>query len=226
MSPRPNPSRPTTDKPARILIADDHHLMRAGLRAVLDAVADFNVIGEACRGTDALQMIASLEPDLVMMDVTLPELSGLQVLERLRDRKSLTRVVMLSTHADEEHAARALGLGASGFLIKDVTPAELEIAVRTALRDEVWLPACLTRALLAKMADPGVKGRPRPALTPRQREVLKRIAEGLGTREIAEHLGLSVKTIETYRAQIVARLGIQDVPGLVRYAIRHGISRL
>jgi len=210
----------------RILLADDHRLIRAGIRALLDTVAYFQVAGEARDGAEALRLVAELKPDLVIMDVAMPDLSGLQALETMRIAGSEVKVVMLSMHASEEHIIRALGLGASGYVVKDAAPGELEAAIRAALRDEIWLPSAMPRAAIDDYAERVGKRRTGDVLTPRQKQVLKLIAEGAGTREIATNLGLSVKTIETYRAQIMVRLDIQDIPGLVRYAIRHGISRL
>lgn len=216
----------TTDRPIRILLADDHHLVRAGIRALLDTLEGLQVAGEAGDGAEALRLVAELEPDLVVMDVAMPELSGLQALERMRDNALDAKVVMLSMHADEEHVVRALSLGAAGYVVKDAMPDELEAAIRTVLRGEVWLPAGLPRAALAGHEKTADSNKADPVLTRRQTEVLKRLADGASTREIAGQLGLSVKTVETYRAQVMARLGIQDLPGLVRYAIRRGLSRL
>lgn len=213
-------------KPIRLLVADDHHLVRAGIRALLQAIDDFEVVGEARDGNEALASSAELRPDIVLMDVAMPELSGLQALERLRAADPVTRVVMLSMYANEEHVIRALSLGASGYVVKDAAPCELEAAIRAALRGEIWLPAALPRAVIdGYLARVGKLDRG-GVLTQRQKQVLKLLAEGTGTRAIANALGLSVKTVETHRAQIMQRLGIQDVPGLVRYAILHGISPL
>jgi DNA-binding NarL/FixJ family response regulator len=203
--------------PIRILVADDHHLFRAGIRALLRTVDDFEVVGEARDGAEALAAISQSRPDIVLLDVAMPDLSGARVLERLRADGSETKVVMLSLHANEEYVIRALSLGAAGYVVKDAAPDELEAAIRAAMANEIWLPNAMPRA-----GGPCAGN----ALTQRQKQVLKLIAEGAGTRAIATGLGLSVKTVETHRAQIMLRLGIQDVPGLVRYAILHGISSL
>lgn len=210
----------------RILLADDHHLVRAGIRALLETVADFQIAGEASDGAEALRQADALKPDMVLMDVAMPMLSGLQALERLKEAGSPARVVMLSMYANEEHIIRALSLGAAGYVLKDAAPGELEAAIRSALRDEVWLPSAMPIEAIDGYIDRlGSRGKA-VTLTPRQRQVLKLLADGVGTRDIADRLGLSIKTIETYRAQVMTRLGIQDLPGLVRYAILHGISRL
>lgn len=212
--------------PIRILLADDHHLVRAGIRALLQTVDGLEVVDEARDGMEALRLLDQLKPDLVLMDVAMPGLSGLQALEMMRAAGSATKVIMLSMHANEEHVIRALSLGASGYVVKSAAPAELVAAIRAVMLGQTWLPAELPRAALDGYAERTGRRNPEATLTQRQRQVLKLLADGAGTREIASILGLSIKTIETYRAQIMTRLGIQDIPGLVRYAILHGISRL
>lgn len=210
----------------RILLADDHHLVRAGIRALLHAITDFEVVGEASDGAEALRLVAELQPGVVLMDVAMPDLSGLQALEHMRLAGADAKVVMLSMYSNEEHVIRALGLGASGYVVKDAAPCELEAAIRAALRGEIWLPKAMPRTAIDGYVERVGKRDAGDVLTQRQKQVLKLLAEGVGTRAIANSLGLSVKTVETHRAQIMVRLGIQDVPGLVRYAILHGISRL
>jgi len=207
--------------PVRILIADDHALVRSGLRALLQRVEDFEVVGEAANGRDALRMVRELAPDIALLDVTMPELNGIDAAASIvRDGPGNTRAVMLSMHGTCGYVRAALAAGASGYVLKDSGIDELEHALRAVARGERWVTPTLARHLDA--ADAGAAG-DRPPLTPRQREVLQLIAEGNGTRLIAEKLAVSVKTIETHRAQIMERLGIHDVAGLTRYALRIGM---
>src|SRR6185503_844517 len=179
---------------------------------------------EARDGHEALRMVAEHEPDVVLLDVSLPELNGIEVAERLRDRPG-TRVLILSMFANEEYVLRSLRAGAAGYLLKDSSVVELEAALRSVADGGSYLsPAVSGHVLAAYVRRVGEEGAPaEPTLTPRQREVLQLIAEGHGTKEIAARLCLSAKTVETHRAQLMERLGIHDVAGLVRYAIRTGI---
>ena len=208
----------------RVLLADDHALFRAGLRSLLQRIEGVEIVGEARDGHEALRMAAERKPDVVLLDVGLPELNGIEVAERLRDSPG-TRVLILSMFANEEYVLRSLRAGAAGYLLKDSSVVELEAAVRSVADGGSYLsPAVSGHVLAAYVRRVGEEGvPPEPALTPRQREVLQLIAEGHGTKEIAARLYLSAKTVETHRAQLMERLGIHDVAGLVRYAIRAGI---
>ncbi|TCJ17186.1 response regulator transcription factor [Parasulfuritortus cantonensis] len=207
-----------------IAIADDHKLVRAGLAMLIREIPGYEVVAEAGDGQEALEQALALRPDLILLDIQMPRLSGLDCLARLRAALPDTKVLMLSMHANEEHVRRALELGALGYLLKDATPTELELALRTVLSGNVWLSAVISPHVLGKAAAPAA-GR-EAELTPRQQVVLKRLAEGASVKEIAYELDLSVKTVETYRAQIMERLGLGDLPALVRYAIRNGITQL
>jgi len=208
----------------RVLLADDHALFRAGIRSLLLAIEGVEIVGEARDGHEALRLVAAHTPDVLLLDVALPELNGIEVAERLRDQPG-TRVLILSMFANEEFVLRSLRAGAAGYLLKDSSVVELEAALRSVADGGSYLsPAVSGHVLAAYVRRVGQEGAPaEPTLTPRQREVLQLIAEGHGTKDIAARLCLSAKTVETHRAQLMERLGIHDVAGLVRYAIRTGI---
>ena len=210
--------------PIRVMLADDHALFRAGIRSLLDTIEGVEIVGEARDGHEALRLVAERRPDVLLLDVALPQLNGIEVAERLRDTPG-TRVLILSMFANEEYVLRSLRAGAAGYLLKDSTVVELASALRSVADGGSYLSPAVSGHVLAayvrRVGDEGVT--PEPALTPRQREVLQLIAEGHGTKEIASRLSLSAKTVETHRAQLMERLGIHDVAGLVRYAIRAGI---
>jgi DNA-binding NarL/FixJ family response regulator len=210
---------------SRIIIADDHALVRAGFVALLRRVPEFVVIGEAANGREALRLILELEPDVALVDISMPELNGLEMTARVAAEHPRTSVLILSMHADEEYVRQALASGASGYLLKKATEAELELAVRAVAHGDTWLSPGVARPLFDGCARvPDTLRAPFEALTSRQREVLQLIAEGQSVKDVARRLDLSVKTVETHRAQIMARLRIHNVQGLVRYAIRVGIA--
>lgn len=216
----------------RIVLADDHRLVRAGLRMLLAEMPGVSVEAEASNGREALAACAANPPDLVLMDIAMPEMGGLEALREIGARHPGTRVLMLSMLASEEHVLQALQSGASGYLLKDAAPAELELAIAAVMRGETWLSSAISRPVVdgyvARISSgPAATGSadaaPAAPLTPRQMEVLRLLAEGHSTKEIAYRLDLSIKTIETHRAQIMERLDVHDLAGLVRYAIRCGL---
>jgi DNA-binding NarL/FixJ family response regulator len=212
--------------PIRILLADDHALVRAGIRTLLQSIAGLEVVGEARDGREALGQVAALRPDVLLLDITMPELNGLEVVARVVKDFPGVRVIMLSMHASEEYVWQALRVGASGYLLKDADTAELELAVKAVARGESYLsPAVSKRVIGDYIRRTGSETSSLELLTPRQREILKLIAEGKSTKECARILNISVKTVETHRAQLMERLDIHDIAGLVRYAIRVGLAR-
>jgi len=208
----------------RILLVDDHAMVRAGIRALLESLPWLEVVGETGDGPEAVRLAAELAPDAMLLDITLPGLNGLEVAARVGRLGVGTRVLVLSMHASPEYAARAFAAGALGYLNKDSAFDELAAALESIGAGRRYLCRAIDAAQVAEFerrASSGASGLDR--LTPRQRQILQLVAEGLGTRQIAEQLFLSVKTVETHRAQIMHRLDIHDVPGLVRFAIRHGL---
>ena len=210
--------------PIRLLVADDHTLVRAGLRGLLEGLTGVEVVGEAGDGHEALRLAAQLRPDIVLVDIGMPGLNGLEVAGRLATQDNAVRVLILSMHTSEEYVLRALRAGCAGYLLKRSAVSELEVAIRAVARGEVYLSPAVSRQVVDEyVARTGGATDPLEALTPRQREVLQLVAEGHTSKEIANQLGLSVKTIEAHRAQIMERLGLQDVAGLVRFAVRVGL---
>lgn len=209
----------------RILLADDHALVRAGLRALLENMTDVVVVAEASNGREALEVIRSLQPDIALMDIEMPELNGVEATLRLSQDLARTKVIVLSMHEQETYVRNALRAGASGYLLKGSLPTELELAIRAVHRGERYLSPRISGRVIdgyVSEAGPGAAD-PLERLTSRQREVLQLVAEGHSTKDIAVRLNLSVKTVETHRADIMTRLDIHDVPGLVRLAVRAGL---
>jgi DNA-binding NarL/FixJ family response regulator len=215
--------RATTPVTIRVLIADDHNLFRAGVRGLLRSFGGIDVIGEASDGNDALAQAAALKPDVLLMDVGMPGLNGIEATARVRAVTPATRVVILSMHTGEEHVLRALKAGATGYLLKDAQPDELERAVRQVARGEPYLSPAVSKYVVETYANGGGGRTALDRLTSRQREVLQLIAEGHSSKQIAQILNSSLKTVDSHRTNIMERLGIHNVPGLVRYAIRHGL---
>ena len=215
----------------RVILADDHNLVRAGLRALLKRLPDVEVVGEAANGREALALIAKERPDLALLDIGMPELNGLDAAARIAREAPRTRLVMLSMHANESYVAQAIRLGVAGYVLKESCADELPVLLRAVMAGETYLSPGVSKTLVdvlkAKLAAAGGGAGELDAagsvLTPRQREILQLIAEGKSTKEIAGALDLSVKTVETHRAQIMERLDIHEVAGLVRYAIRLGL---
>jgi DNA-binding NarL/FixJ family response regulator len=213
-------------KPIRVLLADDHALVRAGIRALLEGLAGVEVIAEASNGLDALALLKAKQPDVALVDIAMPGLNGLEVVARAAIACPHVRVLLLSMHANEEYVMQALRAGAAGYLIKGANPAELEVAVQAAARGETYLSPAVSKHVVHDVRQRAAEtDNPFERLTPRQREVLQLIAEGRTTKEIARALKIGVKTVETHRAQLMARLNIHDVAGLVRYAIRQGLVK-
>lgn len=211
-------------KPIRVLLADDHTLVLAGIRGLLTRLPEVEVVGESADGRETLRLAEALRPDIVLLDIAMPGMNGLEVAQRLADVDPAIRVVILSMHASEEYVLRALRAGAAGYLLKDSAVAELELAIRAVARGETYLsPPVSKRVVDEYVARTGGIPDPLAALTPRQREILQLVAEGHTSKDIAQRLGLSYRTIETHRNQLMKRLGVTDLTGLVRFAVRSGL---
>jgi DNA-binding NarL/FixJ family response regulator len=207
----------------RVLLADDHALVRAGIRSLLNAMNEVEVVAEASSGEEAIELVASSRPDVVLMDIAMRGITGLEAAARMRERNPEVRVVILSMHSGEEYVLQALRAGAAGYLLKDAATGELELALRSVMRGESWLSPAVSRQVVEGYVQRAGSEQATDVLTARQREVLRLVAGGKSTKEIAFLLNLSVKTVETHRAQIMERLNIRDVAGLVRYALRTGL---
>ncbi len=208
----------------RIVIADDHTIVRGGIRLLLESLEGVQVVGEAADGHQALELVLKLQPDVLVADIAMPGLSGLDLVRRLNEQSLPTQTVILSMHADEEYVHRAIAAGARGYVLKGSGIEELGIAVQSVFRGEVFLSPAITRPIVESYLDRGgSRMTPGAELTPRQREVLRLIAEGETTKAVANRLGISPKTVEAHRTQLMERLKIFDVAGLVRYAIRAGL---
>lgn len=208
----------------RIILADDHTLIRSGIRSLLDGLENIEVVAEASNGLDAIALVEKHRPDLALLDIAMPGMNGLEAADRIAALRLDTKVVILSMHQDEEYVKRALKSGASGYLLKDAGIEELEIAIRAVARGESFLSPAASKHLIADFRKRSeAESRIDEILSPRQIEVLRMIAEGENTKSIARKLEISVKTVESHRAQLMNKLEIHDVAGLVRHAIKIGL---
>jgi DNA-binding NarL/FixJ family response regulator len=208
----------------RVILADDHALVRAGIRALLEKLPDIEVAGEANNGREAIELIKLQAPSLILLDISMAELSGLEALSRIVKEFPAVKVLILSAHANEEYVLRALRDGAAGYMVKDAAAQELELAIKAVMQGNTYLSPSISHTLVERyLQNSAGKEGFLEQLTARQREILQLVAEGRNTKEIAATLGISVKTVEAHRLQLMARLDIHDVPGLVRYAIRSGL---
>ncbi|MGY4493530.1 response regulator transcription factor [gamma proteobacterium L18] len=214
----------------KLLLVDDHSLIRAGVRALVADIPGYAVIGEASDGAQLLDMVQRLDPDIVLLDLSMRDTGGLEALGRLQAARSRSKVLILSMHTDPEMIMQALEMGAHGYLLKDTTAVELEQALDALRGNERYLSPAIAHTVINQALIRVQGNKPELAenhnLTPRQLEILRLIVRGKSTREIASGLGLSVKTVETHRSQIMKRLQIFDVAGLVLFAVRERIISL
>lgn len=208
----------------RILIADDHAVVRAGLRALLSAEPEFVVVGEAEDGNAALQLAQDLQPDVVILDISMPQLNGIEATQAIKTKLPQTRVLILTLHEDEVLLRQAFDSGASGYIVKRAVESELVSAIRAMMAGNIYVHPTMTRALLSDV--PSVAKSEQKSLnllTPREIEVLKLIAQGFTNRQIAKQLYISVRTVEAHRANLTEKLGLSSPIQIVRYAMEHGL---
>jgi DNA-binding NarL/FixJ family response regulator len=212
-----------------VLVADDHAVVRDGLRLLLEAQADIEVIGDAANGREAVHRAGKLCPDVVIMDIAMPELNGIEAARHIREECPATQTIILSMHSTTEHVFRALEAGARGYLLKESAGMEVVSAVRSVHAGHRYLTGKISDRLIddyvRRRQDPGARS-PLARLSPREREVLQLVVEGRSSAEIASILLLSPKTVEAYRSRPMRKLGIGDLPGLVKFAIQHGLTPL
>ena len=217
-------------RPMRVLLADDHTLVRAGIRGLVEAIPGVEIVAEAGDGQQALALILETRPDVALVDVSMPGLNGLELAARVARDAPRTRVAILSMHGTPAHVAQALRAGVKGYVLKDAAAEELPLLLRSVMRGETYLSPAISKHVVdayldrdGKAKGPPGEGASLDGLTPRQREILQLVAEGKSTKDVAHLLNLSVKTVEAHRGQIMSRLEIHDLAGLVRYAIRTGL---
>ncbi|MGW8317645.1 MAG: response regulator [Candidatus Promineifilaceae bacterium] len=213
----------------RVIIADDHHLVRRGIRSLLDNAGDIQVIGEADNGQAAIDLVRSVKPEVVVMDIAMPRMDGAQATEQIMSLDLPTQVVILSMHSDATLAQQLLRLGVKGYLLKESIAEELPIAIRAASQGQVYLSPAISQPVLNTLMMPQpeeVPESPAELLTPREREVLQLIAEGHTNNAIAETLSISVKTVEKHRSNLMSKLNVHDLPTLIRKAIQYKLIYL
>jgi DNA-binding NarL/FixJ family response regulator len=215
-----------SSKAVRIVLADDHLLVRAGIRSVMQSLPNVEIVAEATNGVEVLDLVGKHRPDVVMMDISMPGLSGLDATARLKGSDRNLHVLILSVHATEEYVIQALRSGADGYLLKDADATELDTAIGAVLQGGTYLSPSISKHVTDYVQRVGGEAQVIESLTDRQRETLELIAGGFSTREIAAELGISPKTVETHKARLMERLGIYDISSLTRYAVRAGLVSL
>jgi RNA polymerase sigma factor (sigma-70 family) len=214
-------------QPIRVIVADDHSVVREGIRTVLEAADDFDVVAEAATGAQALALIDEHDPDVAILDLTMPEMSGIDVITQLRARSARTSVLILSMHDHPEYVLGAVRAGADGYLLKSAGPGEVRDAVRAVAEGRESFSSRVTQQLSSALRDEAAREASRDRLeqlTPREKEVLIRVAAGRTSREIAEEFGISHRTVETHRESIMRKLRIRTVAGLTRFALEAGLT--
>lgn len=210
-------------QPIRVVLADDHEVVRSGIRAILSDLGGLEVVGEAADGVALLDQVARLAPDLVITDLSMPRMNGIRAIAALREEHPRLRILVVSMYDTADFVQGALRSGADGYVLKDASASELGRAIETVMRGESYLAPRASSRVLAGLRPGRAGAAGDEELTPRQREVLVRIARGASTKEIAFDLGLSPKTVEAHRARLMERLGIDDIAGLTLYAVRKGL---
>ncbi len=231
---------PGSPSPIRVLLADDHDILRQGLKLLLNLQQEIQVIGEARTGREAVEMALNLKPDVVVMDISMADMDGLEACYRIRHQQPVTQVLILTMHESEEYFLQALRMGAAGYLVKKAAPTDLHMAINAVAHGGAFLYPGLAKALIrmylsqsspTQMASTDQQHRPKVSsppqdlrvLTPREVEVLTLVAEGRTNQEIADRLVLSIKTVQAHRANVMEKLGLHDITHLVRFAVHHGL---
>ncbi|MFM9960343.1 MAG: response regulator [Planctomycetaceae bacterium] len=208
----------------KVVLADDHAVVRTGIRTMLESLGGIEIVGQATNGREALALVEQQLPDVLLCDISMPEMNGLEATTRIVKEFPTVRVIMLSMHTSEEYVWQALKAGASGYLLKDADASELETAIKAVLSGTTYLTTSVSKQVVeAYMQRMGDASSVTDVLTPRQREILQLVVEGKSLKEIARLLHISVKTVETHRTLMMQRLNIHDTPSLVRYALRIGM---
>lgn len=209
-----------------IVVADDHHLVREGIRALIEKASDMMVVGEAADGLQAVEMVHSLQPSVLVMDIAMPRLNGVQAIDQIQALEVKPNIVILSMHSNEMLVRRVLQRGAKGYLLKDSVKEELLLAIRAASRGATYLSPTISEAIMADVYNPGDNGDendPLVPLTNRESQLLQLICEGYTNIEMAKMMHLSIKTVERHRANLMAKLNAHNLVELIRVAIRHGL---
>jgi len=211
--------------PVRILIADDHAVVREGLRMILEALGDITVVGEALDGRDAIEKAATLKPDVIVMDIAMPEMNGIEATRIICERLPAVKIIILSMHHTNEHIFRAMQAGASAYLLKESAGAWVAKAIHAVMKGELYFGAGVEAPpKVVRTSRRTPPSSPLESLSQREREVIQLVVEGKTSAEIAEILSLSPKSIETYRSRLMLKLGVSNVPSLVKFALLHGIT--
>ena len=210
----------------KVLLADDHAVVRDGLRVLLEAQSDISVVGDAANGREAIRLVSQRHPDVVVMDIAMPELNGIEATRQIHDASPSTQVLILSMHSTTEHIFRALQAGARGYLLKDSAGTEVVEAVRVVHAGRRYLSHKIASTVLDDYISERSRVSPLDNLSPRERQILQLVAEGKSSAEAAAMLFLSPKTVDTYRSRMMQKLGIGDLPSLVKFAIQHGVTQL
>jgi DNA-binding NarL/FixJ family response regulator len=213
----------------RVLVADDHAIIREGLCIMLDNQPDMEVVGKAANGREAVRLVNERKPDVVVIDISMPELNGIEAIQQMLPRHPQMKVVVLSIHGTKPYVFRALKAGAKGYLMKETAGLEVVDAVRAVYRGERYLSQSIADLLAdgsLRNLEASLEFSPLETLSPREREILQLVAEGKTSQEIAERLSISPKTVDTYRSRLMRKIGVEDMAGLVKFAIQHGVITL
>lgn len=208
-----------------ILLVDDHVVVREGLKSLLEVQADLRVVGQAANGREAVSSVTQLRPDIVVMDISMPDMNGVEAARRVRAARPEARVIMLSMYGDAEHVYRALEAGATGYLLKDSAGSELVAAVRAVHAGRRYLAEKINELVIAGYLGESRAASPLESLSKRERDILQHIVDGHSNKDAARLLNISVKTVETYRSRMLQKLGIKNVADLVKFAISHGLTQ-